>query len=449
MDRIAIISVENWPPNCEALSLGAASLRLRSQESTDYFAVGPTGSSRGRLDSNQVPSNSPTEDQYSAILAQPGKPGPWTITGVFDGHAGWATSAWLRDHLIPLAKQHIEDHPQNSGSHAHPLGTVFQAADDLIMKTALAAVQKARQNGRFADPDALAALAPAVAGSCALVAAYNATKGDLLVACTGDSRAVLGRRQEKPSDGSSPNPARERYIAVPMSVDQSGSNADEIARLDAAHPDEPDMLKGLQEKGRIFGLMVTRAFGDHRWKWDAETVKEIQETHFGPGPRPGAVSQPYLSASPVITETKVQVGEDGGAEGARPGDFVILASDGLWDHISSEDAVYVVEEWLAARESHKGKASQSLETDADTAAAEDGNVAREGKLFHSNEGYAEWKFQRDWLAIEDDNAATHLIRNALGGKNRGFFCGLLSTYAPMSRNVRDDITVQVAFFGGV
>ena len=44
-------------------------------------------------------------------------------------------------------------------------------------------------------------------------------------------------------------------------------------------------------------------------------------------------------------------------------------------------------------------------------------------------------------------SATHLVKNAFGGSRRGLFCGVMSTYPPISRYVRDDITVQVVFFG--
>jgi pyruvate dehydrogenase phosphatase len=40
-------------------------------------------------------------------------------------------------------------------------------------------------------------LAPALSGSCALLSFYEARSKTLRVACTGDSRAVLGRRNQQ------------------------------------------------------------------------------------------------------------------------------------------------------------------------------------------------------------------------------------------------------------
>ena len=38
--------------------------------------------------------------------------------------------------------------------------------------------------------------------------------------------------------------------------------------------------------------------------------------------------------------------------------------------------------------------------------------------------------------LVDDNAATHLTRNALGGSNEDVLCGRLTVHLPYSRNVR-------------
>lgn len=93
-------------------------------------------------------------------------------------------------------------------------------------------------------------LAGAESGSCALVAVYDVATQLLCVACVGDSRAVLGRRNKKGD-----------WEAVPLSVDQTGYNKDEVARLRAEHPNEPQMI----QDGRLLGLAVTRAFGDMRY----------------------------------------------------------------------------------------------------------------------------------------------------------------------------------------
>lgn len=51
------------------------------------------------------------------------------------------------------------------------------------------------------------------------------------------------------------------------------------------------------------------------------------------------------------------------------------------------------------------------------------------------------------FVVEDKNAATHLVRNAMGGKDRDMVSALLTLPSPYSRRYRDDLTVEVIFFG--
>lgn len=65
-----------------------------------------------------------------------------------------------------------------------------------------------------------------------------------------------------------------------MSVDQTGSNADEVARINVEHPGED----GIAKDGRILGMMVSRAFGDGRWKWSLELQQDLSRKFKGPSP---------------------------------------------------------------------------------------------------------------------------------------------------------------------
>jgi pyruvate dehydrogenase phosphatase len=128
-----------------------------------------------------------------------------------------------------------------------------------------------------------------------------------------------------------------------------------------------------------------------------------------------------MTAEPVITTTPVQ-----------KGDFVILASDGFWDRVTSEDAVKCVSKWI-----NRESSSQ--------------NDALSEWSIHKSKGvgFPQGKVSPDTFVVEDENVATHLVRNALGGNRREHFCGELSLQSPESRYERDDITVQVIFFGNV
>ncbi|KAK8189855.1 phosphatase 2C-like domain-containing protein [Phyllosticta capitalensis] len=434
-----LLTSESAPPvfdsPVEALDLPAADKKLKRQEQSYSFEV--SQGQNGRFDVVRLASNSPVEDEY-AFGTAPG-PGntPWAFWGVYDGHAGWATSAVLRSYLIPTVSLTLSSLPGSAPASQITSGIVsaFTTLDATIMTTALAAMKSSVPPG---DPAVLAALAPAIAGSCALLSMYDARASTLRTACVGDSRAVLGRW----------NPQTNRYEARPLSVDQTGHNEAEVARLAAARPPGEPTEDYLDSKsGRLLGLAVTRAFGDHRWKWPSAVVREAQERFFGQGPRPKSKSPPYLTAEPVVTETDVVGGERG--------DFVVMASDGLWDHFGNDEAVECVGRWIEAKRAGKlsKSGSSSVEVvsrdDKSAAASSPSDDAKSKKEFDVIDGYAEWQATPDHFVVEDDNAATHLVKNAFGGSRRNLFCAVMTMCPPLSRNVRDDVTVQVIFFGDV
>jgi pyruvate dehydrogenase phosphatase len=205
-----------------------------------------------------------------------------------------------------------------------------------------------------------------------------------------------------------------------LSKDQTGFNEAEIARIDAEHPGEPNVIDS--KTGRVLGIMVSRAFGDGLWKWPLEVILECKEKFFWKAPRPGYKTPPYLTAEPVVTTTQIR-GND---------EFMILASDGLWDHLSNEQAVKLVEMWLVAqKEGTIGKTARRPQAV--------GKVTT--KTLYGDERMKDKDF-----TVEDQNVATHLVRNALGGADTEKLCGLVGVQPPLAREVRDDITVQVVFF---
>ncbi|OJD34582.1 protein phosphatase 2c [Diplodia corticola] len=452
----------------KALDVADANEVLRREERSKLFDAG--NGQVGRCDLVRVPSNSPVEDEFvTGTQAGPGG-NPWTFWGVFDGHAGWATSVLLREALVPMVSDHLERLPAHATSPQISTGIsqAFLAVDDAINRSALAAMNDPEAHPGSAQ--VVSAIAPAIAGSCALLAAYDPVSTTLRVACTGDSRAVLGRAINH--DGSASCKPRDKYAAVALSRDQTGKNDDEYARLVAAHPGEAETMIN-RESGRLLGLAVTRAFGDHRWKWREGDITEAQQKYWSSAPRPNSKSPPYLTAEPVVEETRIQVGTKrptspaptpaapaSNPQGGEPqqqedhhrrGDFLILASDGFWDHISNEDAVECVARWLDAKRADalRGTPADALKKmkKMNPRHADD---ADDDEHWWLDEGrYVEWRATPEFFVAEDDNAATHLVRNAFGGARRSLFCGVVTAYPPISRNVRDDTTVQVVFFGDV
>lgn len=323
-------------------------------------------------------------------------------------YSGWATSAVLRKTLIPTVSSALA--PLASSVPGDAIDTAikkaFERLDNEIMEKGKSAADSASEDG---TAEAIAALAPAIAGSCALLTIYDIPSSTLRTAVTGDSRAVLGSWSKE----------KKKYVLDAISKDQTGFNENEVKRLDEEHPGEKDNILN-PKSGRLIGLAVTRAFGDHRWKWPSEFTTSVHDRFYGYSPRPHTTTPPYLTARPEVTTRSVQ-----------SEDFVIMASDGLWDVISSEDAVECVSQWLTARKAGKPQAVKPAQA-----------------VFKSNgTDEATQKCTPKNFAIEDlDNAAVCLMKNALGGNRREMFRGLVTTYAPLSRYARDDITIQVIFF---
>jgi pyruvate dehydrogenase phosphatase len=231
------------------------------------------------------------------------------------------------------------------------------------------------------------------------------------------------------------DPASQKYICKPLSVDQTGFNTSEKERILAEHPDESDVLDN--NSGRLLGLAVTRAFGDHRWKWDNDFIKELQYKFWGPAPRPQSKTPPYMSAEPVVTETDIQAVPLGDRSSDARSDFMIMASDGLWDRISSEHAVECVQRWLEAKERGKGsvRADPRLPTyDTTETNRPDSSVTYDVEARKE----VEWKATPEFFTIEDENAAICLLRNAMGGTRRSIQETIFAAMnTPQARNICD------------
>ncbi|KAJ5457768.1 protein serine/threonine phosphatase 2C [Penicillium sp. IBT 31633x] len=369
-----------------------------------------------RYDGAQLASNSPCEDQFThGQFPSPlneDQNSQWMAWGVFDGHLGPQTAELLKKQLLPFVRYSLSQTkpgvnkfvPDEPVQNAIMKG--FVALDDSIIKSAVITSQSEKSL-----QEKVKKLAPAFAGSCALLSIYDSVTRTLHVACTGDSRAVLG---QKMSDG--------RWETLSLSVDQTGNNKEEIARLHREHPDEEAIVKN----GRVLGLMVSRAFGDSQWKWPLEFQQDMQRRFYGPSPltpRYDVRTPPYLTAEPVVTSTKIEPGTPS---------FLIMATDGLWDMLSNEQAVDLVGKWVESGAAGKSKINSEPRYEPFDF----------GQFWNG----MDWKFVEERTTVQDDNAAVHLVRNSLGGNHHELIAARLAFSSPSSRRVRDDVTVQVVFF---
>lgn len=262
-------------------------------------------------------------------------------------------------------------------------------------------------------------LAPALSGSCALLSFYDSQSNDLKVAVAGDSRAVLGRRG--PSG---------KWTATALSEDLTGGTPSEIKRLQEEHPGEPYVTRN----GRILGqLEPSRAFGDAVYKWSKEIQDKIKGQFFGRTPSPLLKTPPYVTAEPVVTTTKIDPSK---------GDFVVMATDGLWEMLSNEEVVGLVGQWIEQQQSGAGSSKAWLQgwfsfggqKHLPVEAA--GDVSTAGQRRPIRQQQYDISGAEDRFVVEDKNAATHLVRNAMGGKDKDMLCALLTLPSPYSRRYR-------------
>lgn len=184
-----------------------------------------------------------------------------------------------------------------------------------------------------------------------------------------------------------------------LTEDHQPSNLRELSRLHNEHPGEEQTVV---EKGRdsgplrvLGGLMPSRAFGNARYKYSLSNQSKLDAIlKFGSPPSyswlqpPNLKTPPYITANPDVFWKKLDKNDR----------FLILASDGLFDTISNNDAVSSVVDYM-------------------------NNSAT------------------------DMNAATHLLRIALEeDKGQKHLSRLLSLPPKISRSYRDDISIQIIFF---
>ena len=222
-----------------------------------------------------------------------------------------------------------------------------------------------------------------------------------------------------------------------MSEDQTGGNENEAKRMRAEHPGEDGVIRN----GRVLGgLEPTRAFGDAVYKWSRETAMKLRQSFFGRTPSPQLKTPPYVTAEPVVTTTKVN---------PEKGDFLVLATDGLWEMLTNDEVVGLVGQWIE-NEGKIGSSPSQFETawskifgsansplPVEEGKPATGAGAKEGQKTPIRQ--QQWGLDpsaKDRFVLKDRNVATHLVRNALGGSNDEQVCALLTLPAPFSRRYR-------------
>ncbi|XP_073159463.1 probable protein phosphatase 2C 60 [Henckelia pumila] len=250
-----------------------------------------------------VQANNLLEDQSqleSGCLSM-NESGPYgTFVGIYDGHGGPETARFINDHLFQHVKRFTAE---NQSMSVEVIRNAFQATED----------------GFFSVVSRQWPVKPQIAavGSCCLVGVICG--GTLYIANLGDSRAVLGRLVK----------ATGEVLAVQLSAEHNASIESVRQELKSQHPEDSKIVVLKHNVWRVKGLIqISRSIGDVYLK-NAEFNKEPLYQKFR---LREPFSRPILSAEPSISVHQLLPSDQ----------FVIFASDGLWEHFSNQEAVDLV-----------------------------------------------------------------------------------------------------------
>ncbi|XWS38720.1 hypothetical protein CRYUN_Cryun19dG0155000 [Craigia yunnanensis] len=137
---------------------------------------------------------------------------------------------------------------------------------------------------------------------------------------------ALGERAIKPVNEAPSQPIR--LTALQLSTDHSTSIEEEVVRIKNEHPDDSQCFVNDRVKGR---LKVTRAFGAgflKKPKLNDALLEIFRNEYIG--------TAPYISCSPSLHHHRLCPWDQ----------FLILSSDGLYQYLSNQEVVSLVESFM-------------------------------------------------------------------------------------------------------
>ncbi|KAB5544206.1 hypothetical protein DKX38_012318 [Salix brachista] len=245
-----------------------------------------------------------------------------TFVGVYDGHGGPEAARFQRRKELRTLYGYVSSvlffgvlgwramlefsekfTSENNGMSADVINKAFLATEEEF----LSLVKK-----QWLNKPQIASV-----GACCLVGVVCG--GILYIANAGDSRVVLGRLER----------AIKEIKAVQLSYEHNASIESVREELHSLHPDDPHIVVLKHKVWRVRGLIqISRSIGDAYLK-RAEFNREPLLAKFR---LPEPFDKPILKAEPTILVQKLYPEDQ----------FLIFASDGLWEHLSNQEAVDIV-----------------------------------------------------------------------------------------------------------
>ncbi|XP_039497887.1 pyruvate dehydrogenase [acetyl-transferring]-phosphatase 1, mitochondrial isoform X1 [Drosophila santomea] len=425
-------------PQLPQLSPYDVNLVLRENEFVYNFPV--DGVIRS-YETNQLGSNSPCEDSRTeaSLLHRNG-----FICGIFDGHAGASCGQVVSKRLLryvsaaTLPRQVLREQMKlgadsqsflkchnDNVDFVSEIKPIYEASFlkyiNQLTETPQRDVSSELVNAFLQLDDGLSqeALASSdvrtmsVALSGAVACLVHIEGLQMHVASTGDCGAVLGVL----------DPQTQQWQPKKLNIEHNTENMSEVRRILGEHPKEEQ--ETVIRNGRLLSqLAPLRAFGDFRYKWSLDVMQQKVLPMFGEqAMAPNYYTPPYLTARPDVQQHEL-----------GPNDkFLVIASDGLWDFLSPSEVVSLVGEHINSKKilepMRLPEGDTTLQQISDQLAERKAGLTRKPV---------------------DQNAATHLIRHALGATDYGIEHSKISYYLTLPKDVvrlyRDDITITVIYF---
>ncbi|XP_010524586.1 PREDICTED: probable protein phosphatase 2C 42 [Tarenaya hassleriana] len=225
-----------------------------------------------------------------------------TFVGVYDGHGGPEAARYVCDNLF---------------NHFRAISAETQG---VVTTETIRRAFYATEEGFTSLVSDLWSTLPnmATVGTCCLVGVIY--QNTLFVASLGDSRVVLGKKVGNTGG----------VAAIQLSNEHNVNNEETRQELKDLHPDDPQIVVLRHGVWRVKGIIqVSRSIGDLYMKHTEYNREPINPKFRLAEP----VKRPLMSADPAMIVHPLQPSDS----------FLIFASDGLWEHLSNEKAVEIVQ----------------------------------------------------------------------------------------------------------